>query len=242
MKLGQSFCHFSGLVGPLTFDKGALRNLLRLTRVGTVQKHLEMVRRFRLYIESFEPTTKNFQHRILTPALVHSWLQALRALNCGAHTLHAAGCGLEKYEGTSSQSGPNLQQKLVMWLERVVLDQNEEKVTRLFGGGYRLPVGAAMRGDDLRKSTPSSLEWIEMSVVKVGLTEFSQSCKPGPRRWVCSVLGASPVAGDGCLQATVDFSWSSSGGSAQGHHSPKGVSCPIWIFGSVCRTSAYAWC
>eukprot|EP00971_Amphidinium_carterae_P295482 5868476-Amphidinium_carterae.1 len=44
---------------------------------------------------------------------------------------------------------------LVMWLEQTVLDSHEDKVTRLLCGRFRLLVGASLRGDDLRRTSPS---------------------------------------------------------------------------------------
>eukprot|EP00971_Amphidinium_carterae_P303376 6028325-Amphidinium_carterae.1 len=52
-----------------------------------------------------------------------------------------------------------------------------------------------LEGDDLRRTPPSSLEWIQQIDQNVGLTGLAHKSKTGPAAG-CAVLGASP-AGDG---------------------------------------------
>eukprot|EP00971_Amphidinium_carterae_P224322 4450408-Amphidinium_carterae.1 len=106
----------------------------------------------------------------------------------------------------SKQQAPNQAQSfpkhIVDWLERVVLDSNEHDTTRLLCGRYRLMIGASLRGDDLRRTTPTTLEWLEHNGSQRALLGGAPNTKTGPRQWVCSSLGASP-AGDGWLATTV---------------------------------------
>eukprot|EP00971_Amphidinium_carterae_P329577 6462140-Amphidinium_carterae.1 len=239
----------------LTTDDEAMKQLLRLTKIGTARRHLAMARRFRMYLDSLDRSTRLLHRRVLIAPLVHGWLQSLRATDCGAHTLHA-GLSMVKWTAVhlmieqtvtaafplyklaadwrgSKAKLPNQAQAfprdLVVWLERVVLDPNEDKVTRLLCGRFRLLVGASLRGDDLRRTSPSSLEWIRRSDQHVGLTGLAHKSKTGPRRWVCSVLGASP-SGDGWLQATLDLLLIAHGAqwSSDDHLGKSAVSSSTW--------------
>eukprot|EP00971_Amphidinium_carterae_P327454 6458823-Amphidinium_carterae.2 len=91
---------------------------------------------------------------------------------------------------------------MVQWLEAVVLNPHKGDTTRLLCGRYRLLVGASLRGDDLRRTPPSTLEWLEHDGSKRALLGMAPSTKTGPRQWICSTLGAS-ADGDGWLEATV---------------------------------------
>eukprot|EP00971_Amphidinium_carterae_P334172 6469286-Amphidinium_carterae.1 len=107
---------------------------------------------------------------------------------------------------SSKQRLPNQAQAftkpVVQWLESMVLNAQEGDASRLLCGRYRLLIGASLRGDDLRRTAPSSLEWLEHNGSQRALLGVAPTTKTGPRQWICSTLGASSD-GDGWLEATV---------------------------------------
>eukprot|EP00971_Amphidinium_carterae_P350590 6491639-Amphidinium_carterae.1 len=187
-----------------------------------------MAARLRRYVDSIPSAEFAVLTRVLNPKLIYEWLVSLKLQNCGAHTLNAA-LAMVKWTSVhliitqevtsamplyklatdwrhSKHKLPNQAQAfpkhIVEWLETVILDSNQCAVSRLLCGRYRLLIGASLRGDDLRRTTPSSLEWLEHNGSRRALLGMAPATKTGPRQWICSTLGASP-AGDGWLEATL---------------------------------------
>eukprot|EP00971_Amphidinium_carterae_P248765 4938060-Amphidinium_carterae.1 len=187
-----------------------------------------MAARYRSYLDGLPPGQMAHLARALHPKLVYEWLVTLKNKNCGAHTLHA-GLAMVKWTSVqlivaqdvtsalplyklasdwrnSKQTLPNQAQafpkRVIEWLETMVLDTGVCDTVRLLCGRYRLLVGASLRGDDLRRTPPSTLEWLDQAGSRRALLGVAPSTKTGPRQWVCSCLGAA-TSGDGWLDATV---------------------------------------
>eukprot|EP00971_Amphidinium_carterae_P351889 6492323-Amphidinium_carterae.1 len=217
-------------VRDLTDDADRLYDLLKVTKPSTAKRHLLMAARLRKFVDSIPSAEFAALTRVLNPKLIYEWLISLKQQDCGAHTLNAA-LAMVKWtsvhfiitqEVTSSmplyklaadwrQSKhklPNQAQAfpkhVVEWLESMVLNGEQCDVSRLLCGRYRLLIGASLRGDDLRRTTPLSLEWLEHNGERRALLGMAPSTKTGPRQWICSTLGTSPQ-GDGWLEATLSL-------------------------------------
>ena len=107
---------------------------------------------------------------------------------------------------TDRKAAPLFGRKVMVALERVLLDENFSFTKRVACGKLRLCIQSSMRHDDLLNTPIAHMEWVrrkaEISVV--GLRSKATKGKSGARAWVCSVLAADP-ANDGWLPKLVEL-------------------------------------